>query len=54
MTCSLFFTGRKDNVTVVQDTADYNRKATALLEDHAYRKLKKDATSLWSARQCFS
>jgi hypothetical protein len=29
---------------VVLDTADYNQKITALLEDKAYRKLKKDPT----------
>jgi hypothetical protein len=30
------------NVTVVVDTADYNWKITALLDDHANRKLKKN------------
>jgi hypothetical protein len=32
----------KGNATVVLDTADYNQKIAALLEDKAYRKLKKD------------
>jgi hypothetical protein len=31
----------KGNVTVVLDTADYNQKIPALLEDKAYKKLKK-------------
>jgi hypothetical protein len=30
------------SATVVLDTADYNRMVAALLEDHAYRKSKKD------------
>jgi hypothetical protein len=34
----------KDNVTVALDAADYNWKIGALLEDQAYRKLKKDPT----------
>jgi hypothetical protein len=34
----------KGNATVVLDTADYNQKIGALLEDNAYRKLKKDPT----------
>jgi hypothetical protein len=34
----------KGNVTVVLDTADYNWKIGALLENQAYRKLKKDPT----------
>jgi hypothetical protein len=29
---------------VVLDTTDYNLKIAALLEDHAYKKLKKDPT----------
>jgi hypothetical protein len=34
----------KGNATVVLDTSDYNLKIAALLEDKAYRKLKKDLT----------
>jgi hypothetical protein len=41
---SLFFTGDKGNSTMVPDTADYNWKIAALLEDHSYRKLRKDPT----------
>jgi hypothetical protein len=32
----------KGNVTVVLSTEDCNQKTAALLEDQAYRKLKKD------------
>jgi hypothetical protein len=32
-----------NEATVVLDTADYNRKISALLEDHTYIKLKKDS-----------
>lgn len=34
----------KGNVTLILATADYNWKITALLEDHANRKLKKNPT----------
>jgi hypothetical protein len=34
----------KGSASVVLDTADYNLKIAALLEDQAYRKLKKDPT----------
>jgi hypothetical protein len=34
----------KGNAIVVQNTSDYNRKIAALLEDKAYKKLKKDPT----------
>jgi hypothetical protein len=34
----------KGNVTVVVDTIKYNEMIAALLEDQAYRKLKKDPT----------
>jgi hypothetical protein len=34
----------EDGVTVVLNTANYNQKIAALLEDQAYRKLKKDPT----------
>ncbi|XP_023723162.1 uncharacterized protein LOC111873027, partial [Cryptotermes secundus] len=34
----------KGNAAVVLDTSDYNRKIAAVLEDKAYRKLKKDPT----------
>jgi hypothetical protein len=44
MRSSLFFTADKVNATVILDTAEYNRKIIALLEDHAYRKLGKDPT----------
>jgi hypothetical protein len=32
----------KGNVTMVLDTTDYSRKIAALLENQAYRKLKRD------------
>jgi hypothetical protein len=32
----------KGSATVVLNNADYHRKITALQEDHAYRKSKKD------------
>jgi hypothetical protein len=33
----------KCNTIMVLDTVDYNMKASTLLEDHTYRKLKKDS-----------
>jgi hypothetical protein len=35
---------QKGNAYVVLETADYNRKIAALLEDHSYKKLMKDST----------
>jgi hypothetical protein len=34
----------KGNAAVVLDTSDYNWKIAALMEDKAYKKLKKDPT----------
>jgi hypothetical protein len=44
----------KGNPTVVLDTADYNLKIAALLEDQAYKMMKKYPTEPLSARLFFS
>jgi hypothetical protein len=43
----------KGNMTAVLDIAYYNWKITALLEDHANGKLKKNPTESWNAKLCF-
>jgi hypothetical protein len=40
----------RNNATVVFSTADYNQKVAALLQDQAYRNLKKDPTKFMEIR----